>query len=546
MFDGNVLTALYRPGYTWFPLLIVDFGTEVPINRIRFYPRLGRAEDARHIEQLDDPKPPPETFGEVSFSANSVPGYEILVADNTLKLDPCREGKPYLRPLRILQENLDVIVDLKFRTRSVRRLVLKVLPTQDWEIAEWEVYGEGFIRETEFITEILDFGKPVAWGKIGWQGQQPPETKVEIRTRTGNTASPLRYFDRDASGAIREITPEEYFADPYWRNFGLAPVDDAENWSFWSPPYDFDEGLRDTSCRVDCGREGTRLLSPSPSRYLQIALRFSSTFEAAPRLDELVLQFNESLAAQEVVGEIWPIEVESFEKERFQYIVRPIFQESDTGFDRLEIFTHTRVDTIRSIKLGGGEVDRNRFPAEIHDDRIVVSFPRWVGKEANAKQLVVVFEVEVLRYGAEFTGWVFDSADPLQVKQQVKPGNATYRFSGDVLTVKTPLGEPGLVDVAVAPNPFTPNGDGVNDAVRISYKIHDLTQERPVSLVVYDLAGRRVRAFPTTRGGIGRFHYEWDGRDEAGRLIPPGAYLFELSLDAEKIARTMGILYVVY
>jgi len=141
---------------------------------------------------------------------------------------------------------------------------------------------------------------------------------------------------------------------------------------------------------------------------------------------------------------------------------------------------------------------------------------------------------------------VFDSADPLQVKQQVKPGNATYRFSGDVLTVKTPLGEPGLVDVAVAPNPFTPNGDGVNDAVRISYKIHDLTQERPVSLVVYDLAGRRVRAFPTTRGGIGRFHYEWDGRDEAGRLIPPGAYLFELSLDAEKIARTMGILYVVY
>ena len=81
MLDGDPTTAAFRTfvqrvgappgvGYGWTNSVIFDFGTGVPINRIRFYPRLSRREDRPLIETMSVPTPAVETFGEDSFLDN--------------------------------------------------------------------------------------------------------------------------------------------------------------------------------------------------------------------------------------------------------------------------------------------------------------------------------------------------------------------------------------------------------------------------------------------------------------------------------------------
>ena len=152
--------------------------------------------------------------------------------------------------------------------------------------------------------------------------------------------------------------------------------------------------------------------------------------------------------------------------------------------------------------------------------------------------------MEVLRFGTEFTGWIYDSNEADLVKQRVRAGNADFRFASDGLSVSTPIGGDLLADLVVAPTPFTPNGDGANDRTVISYKLREVTAARAVELEIYDLSGtlvfRRI-ADPTTHGSK---QISWNGRTNAGDLVAPGSYLFRLRLDAEQEEEQYGVLAV--
>jgi len=578
MHDGDPSTAMFRrftqdpdrpPGYGqgWGGFgaahsgpkaAVIDIGGAVPINRIRFYPRLSRVDDHLLIEEFDDPIPSLEAFGENSFADNFLAWYEIRVGDDTpaFRRGQCDAAgaardlpwvvpsDPQLEVLKSTRENLDVVVDLRFPTRSIRWITLQPFPLRNWEIAELEVYGEGFVAETVLITQILDFGKPVNWGKLRWRGETPEGTRVEIRTRTGKTPDPSLYFAENPNGDLEQIPLKDY--NKIDVSTRLPPVLDIDHWSFWSPPYDFAAGLRDESTPSESWEDGTPMLSPGPSQYLQLAIKLYATFTAAPRLEQLSLQFGEAPSAQEIVGEIWPIEVDSFAPITFTYVVRPIFEEGDVGFDHLEILTPLRVDTLHSVMINDEVVDLALFPPEVRDDRLRVAFPPLQDEEEDSfKQIEVVFDASVLRFGTEFPGWVFHSADPDRVRQRVTPGNATFRFSGNVLSVQTPLGGDLLVDVEAEPQVFTPNGDGINEEVVFSYKLREVMAARPVFLRVYDLSGRVVheRSTPVRSGA---FRHPWDGRDVSGRRVPPGIYLYELTLEAEDEERQIGTFSIVY
>ncbi|NKB69734.1 MAG: hypothetical protein GKR89_21905 [Candidatus Latescibacteria bacterium] len=572
MFDGDVTTAHFRPftqspnappgigegwGRSGGSAAIVNLGAAIPVNRIRFYPRLGQEDDALLIEELQEPKPPVEAFDEVSFAENYLAWYQIRVGDNSVKTfqaSPCDRtpGLSWITPsdsrlevFRDNRESLETVVDLQFPTRSLRYITVRPFPLRTWEIAEFEVYGEGYVEETVYITQILDFGKAVNWGKVRWNGDLPEGTRVEIRTRTGQTPDPSLYFERSLNGDLQPITAEEY--ENTVVDARLPTVYDVENWSFWSPPYDFNAGLRDSTLEASAWQDGTSLISPSPTRYIQIAVRIFASFVDAPRLDQFSIQFSEEPAAQQVVGEIWPIEVNSFDPTDFTYVVRPVFGRDDLGFDRLEILTHAQVDTPPTVKVDGQDVDTNQFPPQVLSDRIILAFPKLAGQDDNLKQLEVTFTAPVLRFGTEFIGWVFDSGDPDQIKQRIDPGNATFRFSGDILSVQTPVGGSLLVDLNVGPNPFTPNGDGINERLAVSYKLREVTADRPVTLEIYDLAGFLVRQLPPTQARSGEFRFEWDGSAQQGQLVPPGTYIYRLALDAEEgEERKIGFVSVVY
>ena len=577
MFDGNPTTANFQnptvyPGLAGIDIMpmVVDFGADMPVNRIRFYPRLGTQDDLPLIQGLKDPKPPPEEFGEASFAENFLDRYEIRVADSSHPLSngPCDRdpdkgwiiddstiqvfAKNGLPTVLLSESNgVDVVEDMRFPFRSIRWMTLRAKSVRGWEIAEFEVYGEGYVRETVFKTRTLDFGRDVLWDRIRWSGEVPEGTGVQIRTRSGSTPDPRLYFTEDANGYVVPITAEEFVSLRFMENqtnttAGTVSVEDRNNWSAWSSPYDFEAGLRNSTFSPEVWKDGTSFLSLPRSRYIQIEIKFRATLNSAPRLDELTLRLEEDFAADEIVGEVWPSKVNSFEPTTFTYVVSPTLLESDEGFDRLEILTHARVDTIRSIKVDGVDVDRSMFPPIIQEDRVVVGFPKLKGEKDSAKQIEVVFDVSVLRFGTEFRGGVFTSTDPDRFVQQIKPGNATFRFSGNTLSVTTPLVGDLLVNVDVSPNPFTPNGDGINEAVTIAYGLRDVTENRVATLQVLDLAGMPITELPPIIGSSGQFHFEWNGHDGSGVLVPPGTYVYRLALKVERGDERTGIVSVVY
>ena len=576
MFDGDPTTATFfvvlnqQTGSGYQEIWHIDLGGAVPINRLRFYPRLGRHDDVDLIRSLAEPAYPEAAFPTDSFSTNVLSGYEIRVGPDGLPFvaNSCQERPPGMRWLRrndpdmavlaSAEENLDTVVDLTFPTRYVRWMSFQPEPVDQYEVAELEVFGEGFVQEMVYRTPVLDFGRRVNWSKIRWSGDFPFRTQTQIRTRTGNTPDPNLYFDLDVNGALVPISREEHES----MNILLRqPVQyDTDNWSFWTAAYEIEPGRRDSSLAPEAWQDATRMISFGSSQYLQLEVKLISRFEAGPRLDQIAIQFSEHPAAQKVVGEIWPNEVASFHASTFTYVISPTFQEGDTGFDRLEILTHTRADIVRSVKVDDRDIDFIQSPpatpeecrahphcARIEDDRILVDLPfRQAHPDSSLKQVEVIFDVGVLRYGTRFTSWIYDSNDPDPIKQRVRPGNATFRFASDDLSVITPIGGDLLADVIVAPNPFTPNGDGVNDRTLVSYKLREVTAPREVSLEIYDLAGtlvfRRV-ADPATHG---QRQLTWNGRTNAGGLVAPGTYLYRLRLNVEDPEEHVGVVAVVY
>jgi gliding motility-associated-like protein len=159
----------------------------------------------------------------------------------------------------------------------------------------------------------------------------------------------------------------------------------------------------------------------------------------------------------------------------------------------------------------------------------------------------VSFDAAVLRFGAEFKGWVFNSDDPSRLKQQVEPGNATFRYAGDGLSVRTVVGGDLLVFVETSPNPFTPNGDGINDELSLSFKVREVAVQRSIQMKIYDLSGQLVRELTDEAAKTGAYLKTWDGRDDREERVSPGIYIYRISLEAdERREEKVGTIAVVY
>ncbi len=83
------------------------------------------------------------------------------------------------------------------------------------------------------------------------------------------------------------------------------------------------------------------------------------------------------------------------------------------------------------------------------------------------------------------------------------------------------------------PNPFNPNT-----------MIHfGLASDGPVSLVIYELSGRRVaRLLDREPMVAGAHHIRWSGRDDSGRRLSSGIYLYKLRTEGGDYARKMTLI----
>ncbi|UCF78196.1 MAG: T9SS type A sorting domain-containing protein [Candidatus Eiseniibacteriota bacterium] len=82
------------------------------------------------------------------------------------------------------------------------------------------------------------------------------------------------------------------------------------------------------------------------------------------------------------------------------------------------------------------------------------------------------------------------------------------------------------------PNPFNPV-----TVIRFS-----IAEAGRVELVVFDVAGRPVRRLAEGARGVDRYEVVWDGRDDAGRTVASGVYIYRLEAPGYKESRKMVLL----
>ena len=116
--------------------------------------------------------------------------------------------------------------------------------------------------------------------------------------------------------------------------------------------------------------------------------------------------------------------------------------------------------------------------------------------------------------------------------QSIEPGDATSLVASNSLSIGVPFEGRTIDELNIEPNPFTPNGDGINDATEIRFSVFKITVPRQVRVRIYTLDGRPV--WETTRMiESGRETIDWTGVDDRGVTVPPGLYICQVDLDAD-------------
>ena len=506
-------------------ILYVDLGAPYTVNRIRFYPR----EEYMHRFIIE---------------------YGVWVSDGIktgrFEWNPRSNETLWTRITRT-EANEDPAVDIEIEPQLVRYVALDPNPfgknvyvtsvnDKNWEIAEFEVYGQDYVPRASYTSEIIDFDELASWGKIRWAGERHGDAKVLIRTRAGLDDDPNVYWKKTGTRGEqtnltedgRLITKSEYDKMPLTERGQITY--DTENWSFWSAPYDFEEGT-----------EGVPVSSPGPRQYFQFRVDFLPTPNEGAEIETIEFELSSPPAAQNVIAEIFPIEVRPNEMTPFTYAVLPTIQRGDTGFDGLTIETPSKVTEIRTVRIDGADVDFS--VRESTEKQFSVTFPRV---EVDGTLVEVEFDARVFTYGTLFNGWVFDSKTK-EVPQLVNPGDATLDLEGNDLAVRTELDVSLITDAGVTPNPFTPNGDAANDETAVTYTLLQLVHPAPVSVEIYDLYGRLIRTLYTGLDVAGRYTQLWDGRDDDDLSVSPGIYVCRIEVESDRrTEQWTGIVAVAY
>ena len=90
-------------------------------------------------------------------------------------------------------------------------------------------------------------------------------------------------------------------------------------------------------------------------------------------------------------------------------------------------------------------------------------------------------------------------------------------------------GPRGMALYQNTPNPF-------RGSTTLSFS---LAQRGPVTLTIYDVAGRLVTPLVNGDLGPGLYRYTWDGRDRLGRRVSSGVYYYELRSTDDQVTKLM-------
>ncbi|MEE3258737.1 MAG: discoidin domain-containing protein [Candidatus Latescibacterota bacterium] len=472
------------------------------------------------------------------------PAYQLRVADGALNPD----GELIWR---LFDEKLNregfLQVEESFPSQEIRYIDLRRLAfapgdQEKGQISEIQAYGEGYVSEVVMVSPIVKLRRSMLFSVLTWAGETPRNTQIEVRTRAGNELLRVAHYFTPRGSEISQVTWERRSED----RRGPVVIEElpGDDWSNWSEVYH---------------RSGAAFKSPSPRRYALFEVRLKTTDPLrTARIWALNLHFEPPLVDQ-AFAELWPVRgIEPGREEEFTLYVRPEFAANNPGFDRLRLQSSSAVPlellSVRAwrenlLRLGRG---LTLWPGVLQVERseegaLDLVFPEAVDRPTL---YAIRFRTQVFLGHTQFSADLRHADFPARV-QQISAGPATELVASQSLVAVVDL-EAGrlLEDVTVNPPVLTPNGDGINDESAIEAKIFAVEGTKRLQVGIFDLAGRRVRDLSLVQSRpSGTHRVLWDGRDGAGRLVPPGVYAVRLALATD--ARRQGtqalrLIHVVY
>ena len=495
--------------------IILDFGQRIGIERIRFYPR---------NTVVANPNQP--------FHNDFLRGYEVWLND---QLTNTVEGAPDKLAARVV-DNEEPVVDLEVDPQYVRLIKLRSLAELPFEVDEIEVYGTGYLPQGEYLTDLIDLGAPSTVGAVRWREIAVGEeqfSRLSVRMRSGLDDTPIVYREsKRVEGSlfpiVREVSGTAYWAlEPQNR---LPLKEDDRNWSPWKTLTQ--GGLNPT---------------PTSRRFVQFRLQFEGELRDTRLVDELSFDYLQPPLADTLRAEIFPRLAQTEEPATFRYAVLLRANGEIQGYDRIEVDSNAPVEAIRNVAVNGAPVE---FSIESStSDGFRLALPEVV---EDGSIVEFTFDIPIFRFGTTFSGKAINSRFP-EVPQRFEPGQVVDFGPADVdevsgLTVAIPKSQIGRLigEIDVTSPVVTPNGDGVNDELDLTFNLLQVVRAVPIWLEVYDLSGRRVHRMES-ESGVGPAMMSWNGRTGGDRPVSPGLYVWVLRVRGDALEdRFSGVVGVAY
>jgi Lamin Tail Domain/FlgD Ig-like domain len=110
--------------------------------------------------------------------------------------------------------------------------------------------------------------------------------------------------------------------------------------------------------------------------------------------------------------------------------------------------------------------------------------------------------------------------------------------SGDTSSVTTPPPASTTFQASFSPNPFSPDGDGFEDASVLTVQTGNTTQWA-IRVRLYDASGRLVRTLTDATAVYQSIALTFDGKRDDGQTLPPGLYTVLVELTSQSPLQTL-------
>ncbi len=481
------------------------------------------------IDQLTMVEPPPgfATLGVNSYRNQS--GFELLTSDGTPIPTQGEERLQSPVDYQLLSfvdnETLSSAgtrnrnFDFRFPARKVRYLFYHhespVNRSTVFHLFEIFLYGAGHPAEVVMTSNFIDLAGAKSLRRMRWEAETTDETRIELRTRTGNTLDEeIFYYDKNG----REVPKGRWDKLPASQKLPEVIVTKAgADWSAWSSAYK---------------EPGEAFRSPTPRRFVQMEVRLQTADpEVAPTLREIALDFDDPLIGGGVFASVAPREAVLDSLTVFTFRLGGRTRPTDRGFNRLLFDLPNPLEGGVQLRIGDRRVEP--LQVEASGDSVVIDLPEQV----RGDSIEVELPLRLLANAAAFDAWVSSTTQP-DIRQGIQPEDL------GALTVFVPeiAQEEHLIRALdVTSEIVTPNGDGINDRLQLRLLVVKTTAQPKVA--IYDLSGALVASI----NQVDQTHYLWDGRDESGLLLPPGIYILDAKVETDTTTeRRQRVVHLVY